>query len=149
MGHCVGQGAYDETVERGTTEIYSLRDRDGRPLVTIEVSLDNLVWDAAAEDFRTRPLKGSTRTVEQIQGPGNTKPAVNHMDVLRGFLAHSGWRGWEEWYRPEDPAMAEVRRRWEELRERDHDAAVAGFVDYLLWQAERKEEDHDGIQPTR
>lgn len=144
MGHCVGMGAYDETVERGTTEIYSLRDPEDWPLVTIEVSLDNLEWSGADGDFRTRPLEGSGRTVDQIQGLGNTKPAAEHMDVLEGFLARSGWGGWEDWYRPEDPAMEGVREAWEGLRRRD----LTRFVDHLLARADNEERD-DGIQPTR
>lgn len=144
MGHCVGLGAYDETVERGTTEIYSLRDGDDRPLVTIEVSLDKLVWSEADGDFRTIPLEGSGRRVEQIQGLSNTRPAAEHMNVLQGFLARSGWDGWEEWYRPEDPAMEGVRETWEGLRQRD----LARFVDDLLARADN-EEDEDGFQPTR
>lgn len=144
MAHCVGQGAYDEALERGTIEIYSLRDRKGQPVVTIEVALDNLVWNDADGDFRTIPLEDSGRTVEQMQGPGNSKPAAEHMDVLEGFLARSGWSGWEEWYRPEDPAMEGVREAWEGLRRRD----LVRFVDHLLARADN-EEDDNGIQPTR
>src|SRR5690606_8166254 len=55
MAHCVGLGAYDEALERGTIEIYSLRNGKDQPLITIEVALDNLVWNDADGDFRTIP----------------------------------------------------------------------------------------------
>jgi len=128
MRHCVGHGAYDEPLERGTIEIYSLRDPDGRPLITMEVALDNLTWDETEGDFRTRPLEGSGRTVEQIQGPGNGRPPNEHLDVLRVFLARSGWSLWQEWYRWDG------REDW------------TGFVDHLLAIADNQERE-DGIQP--
>ena len=96
--------------------------------MTIEVALDNLEWDEDEEDFRTIPAEDSGRTVEQIQGPGNSRPPAERMDLLREFLACTGWNGWEHWYR------ADAGEDW------------TGFVAHLLAMADREEE-HDGIQP--
>ena len=45
MHHCVGGYGYPEAVARGSCEIYSLRDRDGRPRATLEVEKGQ-VWQA-------------------------------------------------------------------------------------------------------
>jgi hypothetical protein len=40
LGHCVGGEYYWQQVQAGETEIYSLRDPDGRPRLTIELAVD-------------------------------------------------------------------------------------------------------------
>ena len=37
MGHCVGQGEYDQGVQNGKIRIYSLRDAQGEPHATLEI----------------------------------------------------------------------------------------------------------------
>lgn len=63
MGHCVGNGAYDQVVASGHTEILSLRDRAGRSHVTIELRTD-----------RNR--------IEQIMGKANTIPKPEYIKRL-------------------------------------------------------------------
>ena len=43
MHHCVGGYGYPDAVRRGSCEIYSLRDRDGRSRATLEVE-DGRIW---------------------------------------------------------------------------------------------------------
>lgn len=63
MGHCVGNGAYDQVVADGHTEILSLRDTAGRSHVTIELRTD-----------RNR--------IEQIMGKANTSPKPEYIKRL-------------------------------------------------------------------
>jgi hypothetical protein len=62
MGHCVGRGGYDE----GTT-IVSLRDKDNMPHCTIQ-------WDE------------KTRTVEQVQGRGNSPVVEAYHSAILAFI---------------------------------------------------------------
>lgn len=119
MGHCVGGYCYD--VQRGDSEIYSLRDAKGEPHVTIETAprrpqwdgFGNLVnsiepgaWDkvVADEDFRT--LGGDSTvaklfphvwdeinkpTVLQIKGKQNAKPKDDYIPAVREFLKSRKW----------------------------------------------------------
>lgn len=119
MGHCVGGYCYD--VERGDSEIYSLRDAKGEPHVTIETQprrpqwdgFGNLVnsiepgaWDkvVADEDFYSL---GGDRTVEklfphvweaintpsvvQIKGKQNAKPKDDYIPAVQQFLKSRKW----------------------------------------------------------
>ena len=55
MGHCVGQGSYDNPVKEGAAEIWSLRDASGMPHTTVElVSPDegNVEFPYSVDDFR-------------------------------------------------------------------------------------------------
>jgi hypothetical protein len=70
MQHCVGSYAYE--VSRGRTTIYSLRDANGRPHVTIEVS---------------------NNKIEQIRGKQNEEPAEKYkkyVEEFKGWLAETG-----------------------------------------------------------
>jgi hypothetical protein len=62
MQHCVG--SYSGDVEKGRTTIYSLRDKHGRPHVTIEVKNDRFV---------------------QIQGKQDTPPAKQYVPYVDEF----------------------------------------------------------------
>lgn len=67
MGHCIGQGAYDQFLHNGTREYFSLRDRNNKPHVTIEV---DLAIDA----------------VVQCKGKGNAPPTAKYLPYLGTFL---------------------------------------------------------------
>ncbi|GAA2884529.1 hypothetical protein GCM10010837_42910 [Aminobacter niigataensis] len=93
MQHCIGHGAYDEALSNGTTEIYSLRDKTGRPHVTIEVDVhpDEAFPPGGPLSRASGPVR---RTLWQLQGRCNKRPPPIHMRVLRPFLEH-----FEDWKR--------------------------------------------------
>jgi uncharacterized protein YjbI with pentapeptide repeats len=66
--NCVGDGAYWDSVEEGSSKIYSLRDRRGRPHVTIE-------WQVSAGTF------------SQIRGKQNTVPDEKYRPMLKRFVS--------------------------------------------------------------
>lgn len=104
MRHCVGHGAYDADVEAGRSEIYSLRDPEGRPLVTIEAEADLIERRSFVKGRLVRQNFAASRTLEQVRGPANAKPEPETMHVLKEFLC--GFGGWEDLY-PND----EMNRR--------------------------------------
>ena len=58
MGHCVGNGAYDEKVEKGETKIFSLRSPGGKSRLTIEIgkSVQVQARENATPDAETHAL---------------------------------------------------------------------------------------------
>ncbi|MEE8279071.1 MAG: PcfJ domain-containing protein [Alphaproteobacteria bacterium] len=60
MHHCVGGYGYPEAVARGSCEIYSLRDREGRSRATLEVE-DGRVWQV--KGFANGSIYGPDRVV--------------------------------------------------------------------------------------
>lgn len=71
MGHCVGNGSYFEMMAKADTKIYSLRDRNNEPHVTVQVS--------KAQNFGA-PM------VRQIQGKQNTAIKSQYLPYVRDFL---------------------------------------------------------------
>lgn len=67
MQHCVGEGGYDEAVESGTTKIFSLRDKAGRPHATIE-------WNIPKN------------RVMQVKGKQNEAPIAKYQKMVNEFL---------------------------------------------------------------
>lgn len=65
MGHCVG--SYCPSVEKGDTVIYSLRDPQNDPHVTIELNPDR-------------------KTIKQIQGKGNAEPILEYKKMIRAWV---------------------------------------------------------------
>ena len=65
MGNCVGQGAYDEDITDGYIEIYSIRDSDGEPHVTLEV-------------------RG--QDIYQCKGKGNKAPVQRYIPAVQHFI---------------------------------------------------------------
>ena len=78
MGHCVGSGYYDKEVIDGTIKIYSIRDYNGEPHVTFEVSKD--------EDEYT-----GTDYVQQCKGKQNKAPAEKYMDAILALVEKMQW----------------------------------------------------------
>ncbi len=77
MQHCIGQGAYDDRVKLTDKYAYhSLRDRFGKPHVTIEAYLNRSL--------------GSIETISQIQGKQNRRPDEKYLLVLCHFLEKIG-----------------------------------------------------------
>jgi hypothetical protein len=70
MHHCVGGYGYPNAVRRGSCEIYSLRDREGRPRATLEVE-DGQVW--------------------QVKGFANGTVVGPDRVVLRAFIRRRGY----------------------------------------------------------
>lgn len=71
MHHCVGGYHYPADVASGACEIYSLRDREGRPRATLEVE-DDKVW--------------------QVKGVANGPVAAPDRVVLREFIRRRAYR---------------------------------------------------------
>jgi hypothetical protein len=66
LGHCIGNGAYDSELEEGDFWYVSLRDRTGRPHVTIELL------------YQAMP-----RFIIQLQGKQNSLPSEKyHSDII-------------------------------------------------------------------
>ncbi|MBY3432849.1 hypothetical protein HFN89_01495 [Rhizobium laguerreae] len=70
MRHCVGDGAYDDTLTDGETILLSLRDPNGRAHVTIEI-VDNLVG--------------------QVQGKQNKPPKAKYISLIASFLRQTAY----------------------------------------------------------
>ncbi|MBY3432846.1 hypothetical protein HFN89_01480 [Rhizobium laguerreae] len=61
MGHCIGNGAYDEGLANPDTRFLSLRDRRGKPHATMEIVGDKLI---------------------QLQGKQNKRPLYRYVSLL-------------------------------------------------------------------
>jgi hypothetical protein len=70
MHHCVGDGAYDESLSDGNSVLLSLRDPNGKAHATIEI-VDNLV--------------------EQVQGKQNRTPAAKYLPLLVSFFNQTNY----------------------------------------------------------
>jgi hypothetical protein len=67
MGHCVGGGAYDDGVEKGTTKIFSLRDKNNEPHVTFEIGV-------------------AKNTLKQCKGKENGPAVAAYMPYVEAFV---------------------------------------------------------------
>jgi hypothetical protein len=67
MGHCVGGGAYDDGVEKGTTKIFSLRDKNNEPHVTFEIGV-------------------AENTLKQCKGKENGPAVAAYMPYVEAFV---------------------------------------------------------------
>ncbi len=65
MGHCVGKGSYDKGVKDGNVQIYSIRDENGEPHVTFEVS---------------------NGAINQCKGKGNKPPVKKYIPYIQEFV---------------------------------------------------------------
>lgn len=106
MHHCVGGYGYPEAVARGSCEIYSLRDRDGRPRATLEVEKGQ-VW--------------------QAKGFANGTLGAPERVVLRAFIRRRG-------YEVRDDRYNLVLRRYDfrcKVQELDHRLRADGGLALL------------------
>lgn len=78
MQHCVGGGSYDEEMQQGRCEIYSLRDRNNQPHVTIDVVVLGRNKD--------------NKEIEQIKGKQNASPVQKYAPYISAFLNKSGFK---------------------------------------------------------
>ncbi len=70
MGHCVGEGDYDSEVEAGELKIYSLRDADGMPHVTLQVGTTST----------------GTECVCQCKGKADKAPVARYRPYIQEFI---------------------------------------------------------------
>jgi hypothetical protein len=103
MHHCVGGYGYPEAVARESCEIYSLRDRDGRPRATLEVEKGQ-VW--------------------QAKGFANGTLGAPERVVLRAFIRRRG-------YEVRDDRYNLVLRRYCKVKELDHRLRADGGLKLL------------------
>ena len=83
MGHCVG--GYCDPVFQKRQRIFSLRDKDGEPHVTIEMQ------PAGSEkigDIKTGTAK--TWEIHQVKGKGNGKPKDEYIPYVQDFVKSQG-----------------------------------------------------------
>jgi len=80
MGHCVG--SYAQSVERGNTTIFSLRDPQNEPHATIETDIEN-----PEERNRLRPKAKLYFSIRQIQGKQNDEPIPEYKARIKEWFA--------------------------------------------------------------
>jgi len=77
MGHCVGGKGYKSKVKNGQSLIFSIRDKDNMPHVTIEVDVNS-------------------RTVVQKYGKGNQPPVSKYLRMYGEYALYAiGFKGLE------------------------------------------------------
>lgn len=76
QNHCVGNGNYFNSWRNARTEYYSLRDKNNKPHVTIEVGLSG---------------HPQTKCVLQCKGHSNQKPAPSYQRYIRRFFNDMNW----------------------------------------------------------
>jgi len=79
MGHCVG--SYAQSVERGDTTIFSLRDPQNEPHATIEASIED-----PEERNRLRPKAKLSFSIRQIQGKQNDEPTPEYKARIKEWI---------------------------------------------------------------
>lgn len=84
MGHCVG--SYCEQVSGGGTRIFSLRDKTGRPHVTVEVQPPKLELQGTVADIGWENLPGSLKNAWRDHWEGISDPS----EVYLGFSRQGG-----------------------------------------------------------
>lgn len=84
MGHCVG--GYCDDVISGQSHIYSLRDPQGQPHVTLEV---NPRGSAEADD--QYGVANSMHDISQIKGKGNKAPVKEYLPYVQDFVRSGKW----------------------------------------------------------
>jgi len=107
MGHCVG--GYGDAVACGDSRIFSLRDAQGKPHVTIEVHPPIGSEKAAKDEFRQTygrdPMDqdefldwvdesdfntNENPNIVQIKGKGNAKPVDKYIPYVQDFVKNQG-----------------------------------------------------------
>ena len=68
MGHCLGNGAYDDDVADNKIIVYSLRDTANKPCVTLEVNV-------------------KSKSVRQCKGKGNQPLPLKYFAFVKAFIA--------------------------------------------------------------
>jgi hypothetical protein len=84
MQHCIGNGGYDKKLGDGMHRYLSLRDRKGRPHVTIE--LKKVLNDEKYYSLEATP-DGYFWQIAQYYGKQNTKPISKYGEILGPYLA--------------------------------------------------------------
>lgn len=114
MKHCVG--GYCEGVARGDSRIFSLRDANGHPHVTIETNpgstmseLQEAIYDERGRVFDpeeavkyaekmgggylslARDPRPAVPLIKQIKGPSNRAPNAEHLPYVQDFVKSGQW----------------------------------------------------------
>ncbi len=87
LDHCVG--SYAAKVGTGQCEILSMRDADGMPVLTVEVSAGT-DEDLGTMAFARPYLTGISGFVRQVRGLANARPTQPHLGWAWEFLATRG-----------------------------------------------------------
>ena len=67
LGHCIGDGAYDDELCKGNAAFYSLRDGSNRPHATFNIDIE-------------------TNVLKQCKGKENKPPAYKYMPFVKAFV---------------------------------------------------------------
>jgi len=117
--HCIGKrgSSYCQAITQGTSEVFSLRDAENNPKVTIQVSVsipqeirDSIV-EQVREDYSGRPRMmvdsaiemaltrwsaqnpdKLVRSVKEIKSLANTKPADKYIPFVQDFITNGPYR---------------------------------------------------------
>lgn len=114
MSHCVGEGGYQTAEQGGSSRIFSLRDEDDRPLVTVEASSGRNVSIRQIKAFGNDPVARGARecVCELLDFLGATSNG-EYLTYAQITLKNGRWAPIEKvWERAEIAgldAMAEFR----------------------------------------
>lgn len=75
LGHCIGQGSYDDFLDDPDVVLASVRDPDGDPLATLEV-------------------RGGY--IRQLRARSNAEPSNAVRDLVAGAADIFGWQDWRD-----------------------------------------------------
>lgn len=117
MKHCIGLGAYDDSLTLPDIAFYSVRDGDEMPLGTLEV--DGTI-------------------VRQFVGTGNGKPRRDVAMAVSTHMAKAGWQHWIEVYEEDVQDFNEYHSLCRLLAMPYHACAMTRF---RTLSAERKEQE--------
>lgn len=89
MGHCVG--SYCDQVRGGRTEIYSLRDAQGNPHVTVEVRPKTLKSRNNGATIDDPITVENIYSINQIKGKQNKAPVDKYLPYVQDFVKSGKW----------------------------------------------------------
>lgn len=89
MGHCVG--GYCDDVLSGQSEIYSLRDPQGQPHVTVEVTPPRRSGDQVPLSQIGGMSDEELPSIQQIKGKGNAAPVKDYVPYVQDFVRSGKW----------------------------------------------------------
>jgi hypothetical protein len=91
QAHCVGRAGYWDQVQQGTTEIRSLRDPDGKPVITFEIQKRRPVmyWDVGG--FQSRKVWASV-SPSSSEWNWEIHPTLVRDERPADVRSRTGWR---------------------------------------------------------
>ena len=66
MGHCIGKGKYDKSITNDRLQIYSIRDKNYKPHITLKVQKN---------------------TLQEVRGARNNRPKAKYIPAIQAFIS--------------------------------------------------------------